>query len=599
MTVVTAATVLPSARTQAVSFRLGLPVVPVALGLAGVLVLRSEQVTSAGSFGLITELPALIWPVWAALVAHFVWGIRRPNPPLMGISLGLLAWTVTLHGAPALLEPATRFGVSWRVAGFVEHLARTGETLPQLDARMSWPGVLAALAGFSQATGIDPVAVARWWPLLVQLLTLLLAAAVLQTCLPDRRSRLVALWLLVPINWVGQDYYSPQSVALLIHLGILAVLLTWFGHRGEVAGPLRRLDRRVLQLARWSGPPGTAVRPTTVAQRALLAVLLLLAAVALAAGHQLTPAMTVTGAAALFLIGRSRLGSYPVLVIALTSAYISYFAVAYWSGHLSDIFGGVGKVGGTVQSSVSGRAVGDLAHRIVVGERIGFSLAIGLLALAGALRALRRRRLDLTLPVLIAAPVLAVGLQSYGGEVMLRVFVFAAVPMAGCVALLLVPSGSALRLSRRATAALVVVSVLAVPAFLVARYGNEAYEMVPPGEVAVAEHLYATARPGAALVVYGGAGAYRHRDIEKYAYADARSLIDAGEYDDLADGLLGNAAGGWLLVTESAQLYGVAVGLLAPDWRKEATSDLLSSGRFRIEMSNDDATLFAPVRRTP
>ena len=30
-------------------------------------------------------------------------------------------------------------------------------------------------------------------------------------------------------NWVGQDYFSPQSVGYLFYLLIIALLLTWFG----------------------------------------------------------------------------------------------------------------------------------------------------------------------------------------------------------------------------------------------------------------------------------------------------------------------------------------------------------------------------------
>ncbi|MCW2681619.1 MAG: hypothetical protein JWM62_3020, partial [Frankiales bacterium] len=67
--------------------------------------LSSREVTGASSFGLITELPPLIWVVWLLLVTHFVACIRRSHPPAAPLVAGLAAWAVTLHAAPVLLEP--------------------------------------------------------------------------------------------------------------------------------------------------------------------------------------------------------------------------------------------------------------------------------------------------------------------------------------------------------------------------------------------------------------------------------------------------------------------------------------------------------------
>jgi hypothetical protein len=596
VTSVTAVGARPSVHPHAVLLRLAPLGVPFVLALVAVDALTRSEVTSTGPYGLISELPPVMWAVWLALTAHFLLLLRERRLDVPGLVATLGVWAFTLHAAPTLLEAQTRFGASWRIGGFVEYIARTGHTLPQVDARMSWPGILAALAGVSQATGLDPMTVARWWPILVELLTLLLAGGIFAACLPQRRTRWVALWILVPANWVGQDYYSPQSVSLLLYLGVVLVLLTWFGSRELVVGPLMRLDHlRSGIVERFGAGPAAPVVGTTPGQRLALSALLVVATIALAVGHQLTPTMLVAAAAALFLAGRSRFAGYAVLVVAITAAYVSYFAVPYWSGHLHDIFGGVGKVGGSVQSGVASRAVGSFPHRLVVDERIAFSLALGCVGAFGAVRWLRLRRLDLALPLLVLAPVVAVALQSYGGEVVLRVFVFASVPLAACIGLAFAPTRMGGLLSARATAALAVLTLLALPLFMLARYGNEAYEMVRPGEAAVSAHLYSVAQPGATIAVYGGANAIQERRIEDYHFTDVHADLAAGRFDAIADALAANPHGGWLLLTESQQLYGVAVGVLPAGWRTRLTHELVDSGRFRIQTTNGDATLFVPI----
>ncbi|MCF2436864.1 hypothetical protein LV779_33780 [Streptomyces thinghirensis] len=43
-------------------------------------------------------------------------------------------------------------------------------------------------------------------------------------------------WLFCVANWVGQDYFSPQSVAFLLHLGVIAVVLRRYGRSGGRGG---------------------------------------------------------------------------------------------------------------------------------------------------------------------------------------------------------------------------------------------------------------------------------------------------------------------------------------------------------------------------
>src|SRR5690606_39710902 len=64
---------------------------------------------------------------------------------------------------------------------------------------------------------------------LMLLLPLLL---IYRTFTEDRRLIWTGVWLFFVANWVGQDYFSPQSVAFALHLGVLAVVLRRYGRSG-------------------------------------------------------------------------------------------------------------------------------------------------------------------------------------------------------------------------------------------------------------------------------------------------------------------------------------------------------------------------------
>ncbi|MFD0384403.1 hypothetical protein ACFQ2B_25730 [Streptomyces stramineus] len=219
--------------------------------------------------------------------------------------------------------------------------------------------------------------------------------------------------------------------------------------------------------------------------------------------HQLTPFVMLGVLTALVVVRRSTLRGMPLLCGVMLMVWVGFLAEPYWSGHFDELFGGLGSLGGNVSSSVSGRIEGGSStHKLVLYTRV--LLAGGVLAFA-VLGWWRRRRSgigDVSLLVLTGVPFLAFGMQSYGGEVALRVFLFALPGACVLAALALFPrpgeeagagrSGVAAALSAGLVA---VVGLVLVFGFLVARWGNESFERVRPGEVAAMEYVYAHDKP--------------------------------------------------------------------------------------------------------
>jgi len=50
-----------------------------------------------------------------------------------------VAIVVCLDGVTSIAEPEPRFPTAYWIAGFVDYIARTGHTAPELSAYFSWP----------------------------------------------------------------------------------------------------------------------------------------------------------------------------------------------------------------------------------------------------------------------------------------------------------------------------------------------------------------------------------------------------------------------------------------------------------------------------
>ena len=451
--------------------------------------LGESDLDRMGGLGLISVLPlptlvgaALLIVVFAALL----W-LGREHKALLLITL--LATVISLHALPAVIEPEPRFPTAWQHLGFIDYIDRTGSAVPDLDARWSWPGFFAVAAFIGKACGVtDWSEVIRWWPTAIQLAYLAPMFLLVRSLRASWRAKWTGVWIFVLSGWVGQDYFSPQGFTFLLYLAFVAILLVWFRAPHVLWTKIR---------------PGEAeVEPTDRRQQAVLLLVLIGLFAASVPAHQLTPFVMLGVLTVLVLIRRSELRGLPILFGVLVAVWLGFMAEPYWSGHFNDLFGGVGGVGSNVSTSVSGRIQGGSStHKLVLYTRV--LLAGGTMAFAcwGWWRRRDHKYRERSLLVLTFVPFLGFGMQSYGGEMALRVFMFAVPGAALLAGLALFPRTGATakerekdRMSLAPLAALLAGLVL-MGGFLVARWGNEGFERVRPGEVAAMNYVYAHDKP--------------------------------------------------------------------------------------------------------
>ena len=192
----------------------------------------------------------------------------------------------------------------------------------------------------------------------------------------------------------------------------------------------------------------------------------------------------------------------PVLLGVILVGYFSFAAVGYWSGHLSNVFGGLGDLGFNVSTSVSGRLQGSTAtHLLALHAKVerGRHRRRAGRARAAAPPAAGPGRPRAAGPAVM--PIVLIGVVSYGGEIALRTYLFmlpaaSVLAAAGLLSRTAIGPGQLARPSR----VLAVCAVVLPVAFFLARYGNEAFEQTPPGELAATNWVYAHDAHGARLL---------------------------------------------------------------------------------------------------
>jgi hypothetical protein len=584
-------------------FRLVRAVLPVPLAVTAVVLLARSDEDRVGALGLITAIPPAVIALVLALVMLYLLELNdRPRSVVLGVIL--VGVIVVLYGAPALVETEPRFATAYAHAGFVDHIYRNGEVLKQFDARFSWPGFFAAAASVLHFSGLSTaLPLLAWAPVMMELLFLPPLLLIGRQLVPNARSRALGILLFYLVNWVGQDYFAPQAVAFLLYLVVIATLLRWFRlpelRPGEAASSgvfswLAALPSRAL---RFLGPDERSPPTAQVWQlRALHGAIVVMVA-AMTVSHQLTPFALGFVAGALVLFRLCRLRSLPFLIAVMVLAWLSFAATDFWVGHLRDVTGGVGDVGGNVTSNVGQRITGSAEHLVVLRLRMAVTLGLWGAAAWAVLRPARRLGARRSVVVLAVAAFPVLGLNSYGGEALLRVF-FYTLPFMSLLAAetLWNPRWRAgERGRRRFPVAAATALLLLAGLFPVVRYGNERFEMVRPGEMQALAYLYDNARPGATLLSITGSLPWRYRDVEKFQYGSALPVLYPLDVRALERRLRADPEGAFLVITTSQVYEAVDTQGVEPGWAPELSRALRSTPTLDVVFESDSAYVVSPV----
>ncbi len=278
-------------------------------GLLGFLLpLGWVKIGSMNGLGLFSVLPVASLAGLGLLIAAFAAMLARRRPVALVLGAMLVAIIFCLDGVTSIVEPLPRFATTYQLYGFVNYVRHTGTVAPGVAAYFSWPGFFALIGFAAKAAGAHSLLpLLKWWPVIIDTLVVVPFMLLTWALKISWRARWLAALLLCAGNWVGQDYFSPQSLNFLLYLAFIAILLTWF--TGQVTS--RPGSRRV--------PGERPASQVSATQRALLLILVIGIFTASVISHQLTPFLMIASCAGLVIVGRCAPRGLPVLLGVISS----------------------------------------------------------------------------------------------------------------------------------------------------------------------------------------------------------------------------------------------------------------------------------------
>ena len=579
----------------------------VAVGLWGIAI-SMAHFAQMGPNGLITLLR---WPYFVGLIVvcgAFVLEIFRRESADWRVVILMLTLVLFLFGTAPAIEPVTAISDSWIHTGFTSYILTNGHVLHGYDARFSWPGAFVLASLLSAFTGqANSLAFTRWFPVFIEAMYLAPVAVIGSHSGVSRRTKWLGVAIFFAVDWIYQDYFSPQALAYFFYLVIIATVLALWSpsRRGFVRGRslIGTKFEQVRNAFTWKRLAGeqTVSRHSsgTVYFLLVLSSMIILATVM---SHQLTPYALIL--ALLACLATSRLGRPELLALTVifSIGWLSLGTSDFWLGHLSVIFGGVGQLSSTIGTNVTSRVVGSASHRFIVSGRIDFTGVVLLLAGVGFLRRATDSR---ALEALAAAPFFILALQGYGGEGLLRVVLYALPFISLLAASALIPTLSGevrpwispfKTLYRAEWLRPVLVFVVLVPMCVmtsIVRGGNDAYESFSLGELSAVTYVYDHVKANQVLGLVSVFLPIGQRDV------GSLDIVSVGgdnipTLKEVASTLL-HIRPEFILLSKSQENWGEVVGGYPTGWEARLGSRLLRGG-YRIVSSYPSAQVYQAYR---
>jgi O-antigen/teichoic acid export membrane protein len=554
--------------------------------------LRHSHIAGVGDYGLLSVMHPTFVAAAVLVCLGFALSLRRPGWVSVAYVVGAL---VILRATVPLLVSAPEYAWTYKHLAVVEFIRTTGSVVDPTDIYQQWPTFFSACAVLLKLTGLSPLRMGAWAPLVNDLMYLLPLFAIARTLSTDKRVPYLTVFLFTVANWVAQDYFSPQAFVYGLCLGVMLILLRWLR---RVPGP----GGRFTPTRAWNWLSRDLVDVPYASRRAVrvaLATLYLLYLV-IATAHQLSPYLVAMCAAALVVLG---LVSPRQLVPVLLGIAVLYLLPRQTIVEQYGIFDGFNIFKNAQGTSASdwgsaGQEFSALVVRVL-------SLAIWGLALLAVVR-WRRRLGPVAAPATLAfAPFALLLAQSYGGEAIYRVFLFSLPWCAYLIALLV----AQIRWGRLVLVGGTLLLSGTMLAGIQGAHGQLDVDLFTQAEIQASGYLYEHADPGAAIVLatsdfpapytanYGGFKP-GHNGVAELMKAGGLAHLKLNEDDLPAVEQFARDQGGptaYLVVSRSMKVYAHYFGYLADGALDTLDRSLDASPRWSLFFRNEDVAIYQLV----
>jgi hypothetical protein len=416
-----------------------------------------------GTWGFLSHISPAWYVGLVLLIAAIVLAARLGEGYVASAVISLGA---ALTATPALVYGLPRSQSAIKHIVLVQHILTAHHLSPGASIYYAYSGFFAGIAWLCRLAGVtDPTDLATAWPWLIGLLAIIELRFLFGRLIGSPYRCWIGVTLAVLANAIGQDYFSPQSAAYVLVLGVCAIALV--SETGEVLTPRMKL------------------------------AVLVLAGCALAVTHELSPYVAggVLIILGVFRMVRPRWAAATALVPAAVWAVAN---VGVLSGFIN--FAEIGNLSNfapphTAASTGLNRAsvVGDSSHALLLALMI-----LIVLALVGLARN-RRRGGAWALLLCAGVGVVLLAVNAYGDEGIFRAALFG-IPWLVILAL------AAVRQPRWRVLAVGPLCAVMLACFLVAQFGLDQTNVVHRDDVRALDAFIASAAPGSYRLEVGGVG---------------------------------------------------------------------------------------------
>jgi len=192
-----------------------------------------------------------------------------------------------------------------------------------------------------------------------------------------------------------------------------------------------------------------------------------------------------------------------------------------------------------------------------------------------------RRRRDLVPIALAAVPMGMAAVQSYGGELFLRIVLYG-------LPILAILGADALRAlvrwRRGMEYVLAVGMALLFGSIILIRGGNEAYMIVYPDEVDMVREVYATTPHGLEVIPLINVGPYAVEGVDTHSHG--RVIEGCTQLADDPIRCIDAESPDVLLTFDAVEAQGRFLDVKPPGWSLQVVQELVASGRYVITYQN-------------
>jgi hypothetical protein len=546
--------------------------------------------------GLIVVLPPEIYISLFLLTFSFIWTVHQPEEHTFMLLLHIILLIIALHGITVPLEEVPRFNVTWRHMGLVDYMLRNQSINPRIDAYFNWPAFFVLEAFVMQAMGLkDPSQLAFWPSAFNSLLYIGPLLLILRSVSDNRKLIWFALWLFYIANWIGQDYFAPQSLNFFLYITILGVLLWSFKGTQSIPWLERLLISTHLRME-LSEPqeqrPPVRGRNTARQQRLIGLSVILLSMMFSVASHQLTPFAILISVAVLSLFYQISARGLGYILAIMIAVWMVYLAVAFMQNRTELLLANVGQVDEAISSNVTERLNGSTGHNIVVRVRLVETFFFWGLAFWGGFRHIKKNFRNLVPVLLACAPFTLLILQFYGGEMLLRIYFFTLPFMVFFVSGLIYTEFPQ-KYFRWQPWLAGLLSLVLIASFYISRYGNEKFDQFTAKEVEAVTYLYKIAEPRSLLAAPSPHYPIKFKGYELYPVRFYQDPVLSGDVNALVTAMEeSKARASYFTVTTSQESFFYLFYKFPPEEMRKFEDKMVASGRFERIYSNENARIY-------